>query len=69
VVSCDWSEGKPTTVSIHSKSGGKCRIACPGIGSVTVKDGSGKPVKTTSEGNDLIQFESDAGETYLIERA
>ena len=69
VVSCDWSEGKPTTVSIHSKRGGKCRIAIPGIGASTVKDGSGKPVKATGEGNDLIQFETTAGQTYLIEQS
>ena len=51
------------------KSGGKCRIASPGIGAVTIKDGSGKPVKATGEGNDLIQFETTAGETYLIQQS
>jgi alpha-L-fucosidase 2 len=69
VVSCDWSEGKPTTVSIHSKSGGKCHLASPGIGAATIKDGSGNPVKATSEGNGLIQFETAAGKTYLIEQS
>jgi alpha-L-fucosidase 2 len=67
VVSANWSEGKRTTVSIKSKSGGTCRIVSPGIGAVTIKDGGGKPVKATGEGNDLIQFETTAGETYLIQ--
>jgi len=69
VVSSEWSEGKTTTVSIHSKSGGKCRIANPGIGASTVKDGSGNSVKATGEGNDLIQFETTAGENYVIQKS
>jgi hypothetical protein len=69
VVSCDWSEGKSTKVSIQAKSGGTCRLASPGIGAATVKDGSGKPVKATGEGNDLIQFETTAGESYLIQQS
>ena len=67
VVSCEWSEGKPTTISIHSKSGGTCRMTSPGIGASTVKDGSGNSVKATGEGN-LIQFETTAGETYFIKQ-
>jgi hypothetical protein len=69
VVSADWSEGKPTTISIHSKSGGTCRLASLGIGAATVKDGSGKPAKTTGEGSDLIEFETTAGETYVIQHS
>jgi len=66
VVSSEWSEGKPTTISIHSKRGGTCRMASPGIGSSVVKDGKGNAVKATCEGN-MIQFETTAGETYGIE--
>jgi hypothetical protein len=68
VVSAEWNEGKPTTISIQSKSGGTCRVSSPGIGAAAVKDASGKAVKAAGEGNDLIQFETTAGETYLIER-
>jgi hypothetical protein len=67
VVSCEWSEGKSTTISIHSKSGGTCRMASPGIGSSVVKGGKGNAVKATGEGN-LIQFETTAGETYFIKQ-
>jgi hypothetical protein len=67
VVSCEWSEGKPTTVSIQSKSGGKCRISSPGIGASGIKDGKGNSVEVKGEGNDLIQFEATAGETYIIQ--
>lgn len=45
VVSCEWREGKPTTISIHSKSGGTCRLASPSF-----------------------QFETTAGETYVLEQ-
>jgi alpha-L-fucosidase 2 len=69
IVSADWSEGKPTKVSIHSKSGGKCRLASSGIGAATVKDDKGNAVKATGEGNDRIQFETIAGQTYLIEQS
>ena len=69
VVSADWSEGKIRSISIHSKSGGKCRISSPGIGAATVKDDKGNAVKATGEGNDLIQFETAAGQTYLIEQS
>jgi hypothetical protein len=68
VVSCEWSEGKSTTISIHSKSGGTCRMASPGIGSSVVKGGKGNAVKATGEGN-LIQFETTAGETYFIKQS
>jgi alpha-L-fucosidase 2 len=69
VLSCEWSEGKISSISIQSKSGGKCRISSPDIGVTTIKDGSGNPVKTTSEGNDRIQFETTAGQTYFIEQS
>ena len=69
VVSSDWSEGKPTTISIHSKSGGTCRLASPGIGAATIKDGKGNAVKVTGEGNDLIQFETTAGQTYFTRQS
>ncbi|NBR49658.1 hypothetical protein EBU02_12610, partial [bacterium] len=56
-------------ISIHSKSGGKCRLASPGIGAATVKDDKGNAVKATGEGNDLIEFETAAGDTYVIEHS
>jgi alpha-L-fucosidase 2 len=67
VVSCEWSDGKPATISIHSKSGGTCRLASPGIGAATIKDSKGNAVQATGEGNDRIQFETTAGETYFIQ--
>jgi hypothetical protein len=69
VVSANWSDGKTTTISIHSKSGGTCRLASPGIGAATIKDSKGKPVKATGEGNDLIEFETTAGENYIIQKS
>ena len=69
VVSADWSEGKIGSISIQSKSGGTCRMASPGLGAATIKDGSGNSVKATGEGNDLIQFETTAGESYVMQKS
>ena len=69
VVSCEWSEGKPKTISIQSKTGGTCRIASPGIGAFVVKDAKGNAVQATGEGSGRIEFKTSAGETYRIENS
>ncbi len=64
VVAAEWENGKATTVSVLSRSGGDCRIAYPGIGSATVTDSAGNTVKTVRDGKNGIRFSSTAGETY-----
>lgn len=67
VVSADWSDGKATAVSILSRSGGECRIACSGIGAATVKDSGGNAVEVFQDGQDRIRFASAVGERYSVE--
>ena len=67
VVSAEWNEGKPTSVSVHSQSGGQCRIAFPGMDSAVVKDGKGKRIESTLDKQGLLSFATDAGGTYTVE--
>jgi alpha-L-fucosidase 2 len=66
VVSAKWKHGKATEVSILSRSGGECRVACPGIGNATITDSAGKTVKVTRDVKDRINFASVVGETYIF---
>jgi alpha-L-fucosidase 2 len=66
VVSAKWKDGKATAVSILSRSGGECRMVCPGIGSATVTDSDGNTVKVSRDGKDRIRFASAVGEKYAV---
>jgi len=66
VLSVQWKDGTATVVSILSRSGGECRIACPGIESARVEDGNGHAIKTCSDRDGRIRFASRKGETYTI---
>ena len=67
VISAKWQDGKATAISILSRSGGECRIACPGIGKATVTDSAGNTVKVSRDGTDRIHFASAVGETYTVQ--
>jgi alpha-L-fucosidase 2 len=67
VISAKWKDGKATELSILSRSGGECRIACSSIGTATVRDSGGKKVKVAREGKHRIHFASTAGETYTVQ--
>ena len=67
VVSAQWADGKATAVSIQSRSGGECRLACSGIGTATVTNSAGKRVKVTRDGKHRIRFASASGETYRVQ--
>jgi len=67
VVSAKWKDGKATTVSILSRSGGECHIACPGIGNASVTDSRGNKVAVSRDGKDRILFATVVGERYVAE--
>ena len=67
VVSAKWKDGKATAASILSRSGGECRITCPGIGRATVRDSGGNKIKVSRDGKDRISFASAIGEKYSVE--
>ena len=66
VVSAQWKDAKATELSILSRSGGECRVACPGLGTATVTDSSGNKMKISRDGKDRINFASAVGETYTL---
>jgi len=66
VVSAKWTNSQAVTASILSRSGGECRVACSGIGAVTVSDSGGNTVKVARGGKDEMSFASVAGETYTV---
>lgn len=66
VVSAEWKDGQVTGATILSRSGGECRVSCPGIGSATVRDQAGNPVDVLPDDKGRIRFPSDAGATYSI---
>lgn len=59
----DWQDGALTQVIIRSKNGEPCRIRTEIPVEVTY---SGKPVKATHQSDRTIQFDTEAGHTYLL---
>ena len=66
VVSAKWADGQATAVSVVSRNGGECRVACAGLGAASVSNSAGKTVKISRDGQDKIRFASAKGETYTI---
>ena len=62
-VDIDWQDGKLNECAIRSKLGNKCTVRSSEP--VWVTD-EGKPVETTDLEENVIQFETKAGRTYLI---
>ncbi|MFT5474248.1 MAG: alpha-L-fucosidase 2 [Kiritimatiellia bacterium] len=67
VISAKWKDGKATAVSVLSRSGGECRITCPGIGTATVRDSGGNTVQVSRDETDRIRFASAVGKIYAVE--
>lgn len=66
-VSAAWADGVAKTFNILSNDGGTARVGYSGIaGATVVRASDGKAVSFTKESADLIAFETEAGETYII---
>ena len=65
-VSAAWADGLATSFNILSKNGGELSVKYAGIGNATVTDSNGKAVSYTVTGEDVITFNTEAGETYYI---
>ncbi|UCG57243.1 MAG: glycoside hydrolase family 95 protein [Phycisphaerales bacterium] len=58
-----WKDGRLSKATIHSKLGNTCRIRTRVPVRVTSE---GKPVETTTPENGVVEFETKAGNKYLI---
>lgn len=65
-VSAAWSNGHADEFEILSKAGGDCSVKYINVAKASVKDSKGNDVAFTSDGNDIITFNTVKGETYTI---
>ena len=65
-VSAAWSDGLATSFNILSKNGGELSVKYSGIENAIVTDSQGRAVSYTVSGDDVITFNTEAGETYYI---
>ena len=65
-VSAKWSNGVATVFNITSNAGERVSVSYSGIASATVTTASGKKVDFDVSGKDIISFDTEKGETYII---
>ncbi len=66
VVAAEWENGLATCLNITSQNGGSASVKYSGIGNAVVRTTDGTVVNYTVTGEDLITFDTTAGETYII---
>ncbi len=65
-VSAEWKDGLAKNFNILSNKGGALSVKYPSITQAKVYTSAGKPVSYKITANDIITFETTAGETYII---
>ena len=65
-VSAAWENGEATVFNILSNNGGELSVYYPSVTGATVVTANGKTVKYTVSDTNLITFDTEAGETYII---
>ena len=65
-VSAAWENGVAKSFNILSKSGGKLSVYYPSITGAVVRTIDGDSVSYTVDGNNLISFDTEVGQTYVI---
>lgn len=65
-VSANWKNGNAASFAITSKSGEKCTLKYDNIAKANVVKKNGDSVSFVSDGADLIRFDTEKGETYII---
>lgn len=65
-MSAAWTDGQADSFTILSKSGGECKVKYENISGAVVTDGTGSAVSFTTDGEDMIVFDTTEGGTYTI---
>jgi hypothetical protein len=65
-VSAEWHDGYADSLTVLSKAGEKCRLKYYNLATATVTDSKGHKVNFTSHSQDLISFDTVAGERYTV---
>ena len=65
-VSAKWEDGIATVFNITSRAGERASVFYSGISSAMVTTASGKRVEFDIDDNNLISFDTEKGETYVI---
>ena len=65
-VSAKWENGNATVFNIKSSVGGLCNIKHGGLASATVLTKDGTDVNYTKVNDNVISFDTEAGQTYVI---
>jgi len=66
VLSATWKDGNPTQLSITSRSGGDCRVSCPGIDAVKISDSSGAVIKAIRSEKGRLRVATTKGQNYTL---
>ena len=66
LISASWESGTAKEFKVTSKVGGAVKIYYPSVTGTSVTDSSGNPVSYTACGRDMISFETEKGESYVI---
>ena len=65
-ISARWENGFADSLNILSKSDGKAYVYYPSVTGAVVRDIDGRRINYTVEGTDLISFDTEVGQTYVI---
>ena len=65
-VSAAWADGIATSFNIKSLKGGELSVKYSGIENATVTDSKGRAVDFTVSADDIVTFNTTAGETYYV---
>ena len=65
-VSAKWENGNAKVFNITSNAGGLCQVKHGGLANAVVLTADGKTVKHNQVSSDIISFDTEVGETYII---
>lgn len=66
IVSAEWENGLATCLNVTSQNGGSVSVKYSGIENAVVRTVDGTVINYTVTGEDLITFDTEKGETYII---